>query len=281
MNEAERVSQKAPSANLGIGREGLDPSAHRVRREGQVTVAPTSVHPRREHHRSRWILAAILAFLLGGLGVALLYESNVFGGSSSSSSSVEGSGVAASETRDVNPFGSVELAGSNNVVIHAGEQQSVIVSADDNLLDRVTTEVQSGKLVIGNTTGSFSTNSPMSVEVSVPTLSALTLSGSGNIVVGGIKADSLTVSLPGSGTLTASGTTTRLGVTVSGSGMVQFNRLVASDVQAVVSGSGTVFVIATKSLDASVPGDGTIIYAGNPPDITRSITGTGAITTTS
>ena len=34
-------------------------------------------------------------------------------------------------------------------------------------------------------------------------------------------------------------------------------------------------------LDASVPGDGTIIYAGNPPDITRSITGTGAITTTS
>jgi Putative auto-transporter adhesin, head GIN domain len=244
-----------------------------------MTVAPTSVHPGREHHRSRWIVVAIVAFLLGGLGVALLYESAGSGGSSRSG--VQGSGEAASETRDVDPFGSVELAGSNNVVIRVGEQRSVIVRADDNLLDRVTTDVQSGKLVVGNTPGSFSTNSPMSVEVSVPTLRALTLSGSGNIVVGGIKAESLTVSLPGSGTLTASGTTTTLRVTVSGSGMVQFNRLVASNVQAVVSGSGTVFVIATKSLDASVPGDGTIIYAGNPPDITRSITGTGAITTTS
>jgi Putative auto-transporter adhesin, head GIN domain len=221
-----------------------------------VTVAPTPVHPGREHDRSRLMLVAILAFLLGGLAVALLYESAVSG---SSSSGVEGSGVAASETRDVDPFGSVELAGSNNVVIRVGEQQSVIVRADDNLLDRVTTQVQSGKLVIGNAPGSFSTNSPMSVEVSVPTLSALTLSGSGNIVVGGIKAERLNVALPGSGTLTASGTTTRLGVTVSGAGMVQFDRLVATDVEAVVSGSGTVFVTATESLDASVPGEGTII----------------------
>lgn len=244
-----------------------------------MTVAPTSVHPGREHNRTRWMLVVILAFLLGGLGVALLYESGVSG--DSSSTGVEGSGVAASETRVVDPFGSVELAGSNNVVVRVGEQQSVVVRADDNLLDRVTTEVQSGKLVVGNTPGRFSTKSPMSVEVSVPTLSALTLSGSGNIVVDGLEAESLTATLLGSGTMTASGTATRLGVTVSGSGMVQFGRLVASDVQAVVSGSGTVFVTATESLDASVPGAGTIVYAGNPPDVTRSITGTGAITATS
>ena len=42
----------------------------------------------------------------------------------------------------------------------------------------------------------------MSVEVAVPTLTVLTLSGSGNIVVGGIAAESLEVTLPGSGTLT-------------------------------------------------------------------------------
>ena len=59
----------------------------------------------------------------------------------------------------------------------------------------------------------------MSVEVDVPTLDALTLSGSGNIVVDGIETESLKVALPGSGTLTGSGTATRLDVTVSGSGM--------------------------------------------------------------
>ena len=56
--------------------------------------------------------------------------------------------------------------------------------------------------------------------------------------------------MPGSGTLTGSGAATRLDVTVSGSGMVQLTRLVANDVRAIVSGSGSIFLTATKSLDA-------------------------------
>jgi hypothetical protein len=243
-----------------------------------MTVAPTSVHPGREQHRSRWVLVAILAFLLGGLTVALLYEFDVFGGSSTSTTATEGSGVPATQARDVAAFNSVELAGSNNVVIRVGEKQSVLVRADDNLLDRVTTEVHSGNLVIANTSGSFTTKSPMSVEVSVPTLTALTLTGSGNIVVDGIEAESLKVTLPGSGTFSGSGTATRLDVTVSGSGTVQFTRLVANDVRAAVSGSGSIFVTATKTLDASVSGSGAILYTGNPQNVAKSVTGSGAIT---
>ena len=245
-----------------------------------MTVTPTSVHPGREQHRSRWVLVAILAFLLGGLAVALLYQFDVFGGSSNptTTSTTEGSGVAATQARDVAAFNSVELAGSNNVLIRVGEKQSIVVRADDNLLHRVTTEVQSGRLVIANTPGSLTTNSPMSVEINVPTLNALTLSGSGNIVVNGIETESLKLTLPGSGTLTGSGTATRLDVTVSGSGTVQFTQLVANDVRAVVSGSGSIFITATKSLDASVSGSGAILYAGNPQDVTESVTGEGAIT---
>jgi hypothetical protein len=241
-----------------------------------MTVAPTPVHPGREQHRSRWVLVAILAFLLGGLTVALLYQFDVFGGSSSSTT--VGSGVAATQARDLAAFDSVELAGGNNVVIRVGEKQSVVVKADDNLLDRVTTEVQSRKLVIANTPGSLTTKSPMSVEVNVPTLTALTLTGSGNIVVDGVEAESLELTLPGSGTLTGSGTATRLDVTVGGSGTVQFTGLVATDVRALVSGSGSIFITATKTLDASVSGSGAILYAGNPQEITQNVTGTGAIT---
>jgi hypothetical protein len=85
------------------------------------------------------VLVGILAFLLGGLAVALLYQLDVFGSSSSSSS--EGSGVPATQTREVASFSSVELAGGNNVVIRVGEKQSVVGKADDNLLNRVTTDV--------------------------------------------------------------------------------------------------------------------------------------------
>ena len=241
-----------------------------------MTVSPTTVHPRRQQHGSGWVLVAILAFLLGGLAVGLLYHYDVISGSSNST--VEGTGVPATQARDVAAFNSVELAGSNNVVIRVGEKYSVVVRADRNLLNRVTTEVQSGKLVIANTRGSFTTKSPMTIEVTVPRLNALTLSGSGNIVVGGIEAENLKVALPGAGTLTASGTATRLDVTVSGSGTVQFTRLVANHVRAVVSGSGSIFTTATNSLDASVSGTGAILYVGNPQDVTKSVTGTGAIT---
>jgi Putative auto-transporter adhesin, head GIN domain len=240
-----------------------------------MTVAPTLAHPGREPHRFRWVLVATLALLLGGLTVALLYRFDVIGGASSSTS--EGSGVPATQTRKVAAFRSIELAGSNNVVIRVGETQSVVVRADDNLVDRVTTEVQSGKLVIATTPGSLTTKSPMSVEVALPTLTGLALTGNGNIAVDGIDAESLEVSLPGSGTITGSGSATRLDVTVGGAGTVQFTRLVADVVRASVSRSGSIFVTATRSLDASVSGSGAILYAGNPQDVTKNVTGTGAI----
>ena len=65
---------------------------------------------------------------------------------------------------------------------------------------------------------------------------------------------------------------------MGGSGTVQFTRLVANDVKALVSGSGSIFVTATTSLDASVSGSGAILYAGNPQDVTQNVTGSGAIT---
>lgn len=241
-----------------------------------MTVAPTSARLGREPHRSRWALVAILAFLLGGVTVALLYQFDVVG--DTSTSTADGSGVSATQTRDVRAFDSVELAGGNNVVVHVGGNRSVVVKADDNLLAHVTTKVQSGTLVIGNTPGSLNAKSPMSVVVTVPTLSDLTLAGGGNVVVDGIKTESLTVTLAGGGNLTGSGTAGALGVTLSGSGNVWLTRLVAEDVDAVLSGSGTILVTASKSLRASVPGSGTITYTGNPQEVTKSITGSGAIT---
>jgi Putative auto-transporter adhesin, head GIN domain len=242
-----------------------------------MTVAPTPLHGRHAPHRSQLALAAVLVVALIAIAVVLLVRYDVFGGSSGSSS-VQGSGVEVAQTRELEPFSSVELAGSNVVVVHVGGRQSVVVRADDNLLRHVTTQVHAGSLVIGNTSGSFTTKSPMSVEVSVPSLDALTLTGSGVISTTGIKASSLTVKLSGSGVLRANGSATRLDVSLGGSGDAQLEQLAARDVHAVVSGSGRILVRATNSLDAAVPGSGAIVYSGNPAHVTTSITGNGAVT---
>jgi hypothetical protein len=220
------------------------------------------------------LLAALVA--LAGVAVALLARHD-WGGSSSSSSSIQGSGTAATQTRDVPPFTSVDLAGANNVVVHVGGKQSVVVHADDNLAGRVTTAVRDGGLVIGGT-GSFTTRSPMSVEVTVPSLNSVTLSGSGVVTVDGLHATHFTVDVPGSGVLHVSGTAGRLKATLGGSGDVQLQNLVARDVAALVAGSGRLQVHATRSLDATVSGVGEIAYSGNPSKVARNITGTGSIT---
>lgn len=216
------------------------------------------------------LVAALLAVI--GFVVALVAD-----GGTPAASGLQGSGIAASQARVVPAFAGVNLAGSNKVTITVGGRQSVVVHADNNLISHVTTRVEGGNLVIG-TIGSFTTRSPMTVDVTVPSLTSLTLSGSGAIDVRGVHGAYLAVSLPGSGLLTASGTVNRLNVTLGGSGLAQLTSLTARQVRAVVSGSGMIRVTAAQSLDATVSGSGAISYRGNPADVSRDITGSGAIT---
>jgi hypothetical protein len=237
-----------------------------------VTSAPRhSGHT--AHHFQPALIAGLVAVLaVVAIGVALLVHAG-----RSSSSGVQGSGVAATQTRAVAAFSSLDLAGSNNVNVIVGAPRSVVVAADSNLISHVTTRVVAGALVIGDT-GSFTTRTPMSVDVSVPSLTALNLSGDGQISVTGISASQLTATVSGSGLLSATGTATRLDVSVSGDGQALLSQLIARDVRAVVTGSGLIQVTATTSLDAAIPGTGAILYSGNPPQVTTSITGTGTVT---
>jgi len=235
-----------------------------------MTVAGAPVHRR----TPELVLAAVVGvFVVTGILLVVGHDTHRF---SSGSNAVVGSGVPAEQTRDVPPFGGVDLAGSNDVTVVAGAKRSVVVRGDDNLLDLVTTRVVDGTLVISNKE-SFQTRSPMSVEVSTPSLEALSLSGSGAVSAQGVDGDRLTIALSGSGLLRAVGSAERLDVTLDGSGDAQLEGLVARDVHAVVNGAGRVVVHATQSLDASVPGSGMVAYSGDPPQVTTRVTGVGAI----
>lgn len=238
-----------------------------------MTVAPAPIHPAPQ--RLALLVAALIGLVAGGLAVALLYQHDVF--TSSGSGTVRGSGIAAVQPRHVPAFTGVELAGGNNVTIHVGGQQSVVVHADDNLLGSVTTEVRDGRLVVGNKPGSFSAKSPMYVDVRVPSLAALRLTGSGVVVAEGIHRASLAIALDGSGVIRATGSASRLDVSLGGSGDAQLAQLVAERVHAVVSGSGRIVVTATEALDASVPGSGVIMYGGNPAQVSTNVTGSGEV----
>jgi hypothetical protein len=118
----------------------------------------------------------------------------------------------------------------------------------------------------------------MTVDVMVPSLDGVTLSGTGVVAVTSVKATLLIVRLSGTGVVSISGTAERLEVHLVGSGDVLLQDLVARDVAATVSGFGRAEVHATSSLDAVVSGTGVIDYTGAPSTVSKKISGTGAIT---
>jgi Putative auto-transporter adhesin, head GIN domain len=236
-----------------------------------MTTAPTPLpHRFARDPLTVSLLLAVLAALVAVL--VLLARDN--GGSSSST--LRGSGTPATQTRSLPAFTAVDLAGANQVAVHVGAAQAVTVRADDNLIRYVTTMVTGGTLVVDQSR-SFTTSGPMDVDVSVPSLAAVRLSGSGILTIDGVRGARFAVDVPGSGVVTVAGSVTRLDATLSGSGDVRLQGLTARDVTASVLGSGRLQVDATRSLDASLSGSGAIFYGGDPTRVSQRVTGTGAI----
>lgn len=217
----------------------------------------------------------MLVLLLAAILVVLLMDDHVF---TRSKQTIIGSGVAATQTRSLPPFGSIAVTGIGDLIVRVGAPQSIIVSADNNLLSRITTRVQSHSLVIANTPGNYSIKTPIRVQVTASSVDALQLEGDGDITAAAINSRSLTLVLMGLGTIHASGKATQLRVTISGAGDAQLRHLIAQRVTAVVTGDGGMLLTATNNLNATVTGAGSITYYGNPPHVATTVTGTGAIT---
>ena len=62
---------------------------------------------------------------------------------------MKGSGNIKTESREVKDFTGVEVAGSAKLIVQQGEIESLTITADDNLLQHLTAEVQSSKLILG------------------------------------------------------------------------------------------------------------------------------------
>jgi hypothetical protein len=240
-----------------------------------MTTSPAPIPHRHTSHRLILVGVILLAFAAATVGIVVAARHT--GTGTTFSSGAKGSGVGATQVRTVPAFTAVDLAGSNNVTVHVGDKQTVTVHGDDNLIRYVTTTVQDGTLAVGQS-HDFSTTAPMSVEITVPALDASTLSGAGVLTVTGVAADHFTVRAPGSGVLVVTGTATTLDASLSGTGDVRLDGLAAHDATATVSGTGRLLVNVSHSLDATVSGVGSILYTGNPTDVTKKVTGTGSIT---
>jgi hypothetical protein len=192
-------------------------------------------------------------------------------------SGIRGSGVSATQARSVPEFHGIRIEGSCDVVATVGGEASLSVTADDNLIEYLTTEVHEGVLVISTREGISASYSvgPMA-KIQLKSLDSVSIEGSGNVEAGGIDCESFVAAIGGSGEMSLRGKARRVAVSVAGSGDADLGGLEAQEAHVQIDGSGDVRVNCSQSLSAAVSGSGDVEYLGSPAT-TVSVSGSGSV----
>jgi hypothetical protein len=103
-----------------------------------------------------------------------------------------------------------------------------------------------------------------------------TIAGSGNIQVNTLTADKLSSKIAGSGDFTVDGKVTEQSAEILGSGDYQAAGLKSDTATLRVTGSGSARVTASATLNVNILGSGDVVYSGNP-QTNVTIAGSGDI----
>jgi hypothetical protein len=189
---------------------------------------------------------------------------------------VSGSGNIVSETRRVRPFHSVQIEGVGKVIVQQGDDHSVRVEADDNIVGNVKSSVSGGILRVGLRKSCSSAT--VNIYVSMKEVRLLGVSRAGELVTESpIQVGTLRCRINGTGLMRLSGKADHADLRIHGSGFIDCFDLVASTCSVEVSGMGSCKVHATRKIDATLSGMGEIIYDGNPESVSRNVSGMGRI----
>jgi Putative auto-transporter adhesin, head GIN domain len=189
-----------------------------------------------------------------------------------------GSGQITSESRQVSGFSKVELSGSGELTLEQTGTESLTISAEENLLPKLTSEVSDDTLVLRSTSNAkIIPTQPIKYSLTVKDLSGLAVSGSGSVTMSKLATAALSTNISGSGAVTASGTADQQDLKISGSGRYQAEQLTSKTVKVDMSGSGVASVHTSDALDLHMSGSGTLTYTGDPKQVTQQISGSGKV----
>jgi hypothetical protein len=190
---------------------------------------------------------------------------------------INGSGMLKTEARPVPAFTAIRLADVDaRVMIERTGRETLEVTADDNLVSLFTSDVRDGTLHLSVVKDRSMFGKRPVYRVTVGDLRQLGVSGGGIVDVRGLDGDSIAMSIAGSGEITASGRADDLAISISGSGSCDAGGLKAQRAKVALRGSGAATVDAQDELEAIVSGSGTVWYFGSPK-ITSSVSGSGAV----
>lgn len=171
---------------------------------------------------------------------------------------VIGTGDIQSMEVAVERFTGVSVNGSCDVKIVTGEEQQVILKAQNEILDVMSYQVRSGILEIGfKPDYNVKPRKGVYAEIVVPAIDFVGISGAGDFTLSGDEQESLTIRIEGTGDVSALDMEVR-------------------DCFIMIDGAGNCQVNVSRLLDIQINGVGHVSYAGSP-DLSYDIDGVGNV----
>jgi Putative auto-transporter adhesin, head GIN domain len=213
--------------------------------------------------------------------------------------SKKGSGNIVTNTRTVSAFTDVAVSTSIDVDVQQGAETSVIVEADDNIINLIETKVVNGELKIGLKGGTNIRNATLKVHVVSPLYKSFSSSSSSEIIGKTtitslnkinvkasssskielqLEAPSIEVKASSSADIDVEGRTKDLNVDASSSASIIANNLKAENVTAEASSSSDISIFASVKLQAKATSSADIIYTGGVVNAEVKTSSSGTIT---
>ncbi|MFH5823862.1 GIN domain-containing protein [Georgenia sp. AZ-5] len=206
-------------------------------------------------------------------------------------------GASVSEEREVGDgVRVVSLDGVGDVRLSTGDEPSLRLTAGENVIERVITDVRGDVLVLDLDGPMWGFPGDITYDLVLPEVEELRVDGAGSVDADLSPGESLTVDLDGAGDLNASGVDVAdLTVSVDGAGSVALDgraerqtvsidgvgeysgeNLVSIDADVTIGGAGSARVHATGTLRAAVDGAGEIVHTGGA-GVTSEVSGAGEV----
>lgn len=221
------------------------------------------------------VIVAVLAVL--GLSLTACTSNGFY--NPLTNKTISGSGEVITESRDVSNFEQVDLQGIGNLEIIQGDEEALTITADDNLMQYITTEVVGDTLEIGMKPNlSFDPSRTIEYKLVLKSVSSIQLSGFGNINSEGLSGDELEVKLAGSGDIMLDSLESdTLLVRISGFGDFEAQTISADMPTLEITGSGDIHVdeLTAKELAVKISGFGDADLSGTADKQDVQLTGSG------
>jgi len=176
------------------------------------------------------------------------------------------------------------MSGFGHVLIKAGEQSSVTVSADEGYISNIAVSLTRGSLNINTEEQGVRWQHEKKVDITIITnhpLEKITLNGASHLDYANINGNSLVLEMNGASHCNLAGKVNSLHIETNGASHVNAKNLMANDVNLETAGASDIAVYANNSLKIHAAGMANINYYGNPKNVVRDVAGMASINSVS